>query len=74
MLDTCGLGIYLTEQVDVNRIVYGHEVVNSADYSDVVRVVYRCAQAFRVVVDVIVKLLCSCSESVCLSALVDRLA
>ena len=50
VLDSCGLCIYLTEEVEVNRVVDGHEVVQGCDGADVVGVINRSAHAGRVVV------------------------
>ena len=50
MLDSCGLSVYLAKEVEVNRVVDGHEVVQSSDRADIVCVVYRCGHALRVLI------------------------
>ena len=73
MLDARALGVDLTEQVDIDGVVDGDEVVEGGDAADVVGVLHGSGHALRVVVEVIVHLLGAGTEGVDLTALVQIL-
>ena len=71
MLDPCGFGIYLSEQIQVHGIVDGHEVIQGRDGADVVGVAYGSRHTFRIPVQIVVQLFCTCAEAVDLAAFID---
>ena len=73
VLDSCGLCIYLTEEVEVNRVVDGHEVVDSRDGADIVHIADGSGHAHAVVIQEVINPLAAGGEGVGLAAMVDAL-
>ncbi len=73
VLEAGGLGVHLAEQVHVDGVVDGDEVVDLGDDPDVVGVVHRGAHHVGVAVHVVIQLLGAGGKGEHLAALVQRL-
>lgn len=73
VLDAGGFGVDLTEEVAVDGIVDGNEVVDLRDDVNIVRVIDRRAHDVRVAVHVIIELLRTGGKREDLTALVELL-
>ena len=73
MLDAGGLGVHLAEQVQVDDVVDGDELIQLGDDVHVVGVVNRSAHDVGVLVHVVIQLLGTSSESEDLTAIVQGL-
>ena len=73
MLDAGGLGVDLAEQIHVNGVVDGDEVVDLSDDPDVIGVVHRSAHHIGVAVHIVVQLLGAGGKGEHLAALVQGL-
>ena len=73
VLGACALSVDLSEQITVNRVVDGNEVVQRADLLHVVDIVNGSAHALGVSIQIVVHLLRARAESIGLQASVDVL-
>ena len=73
VLQTGGLGVHLAEQIHVDGVVDGDEVVDLADDVDVVGIVHRGAHHVGVVVHIVIQLLGAGGKGEHLAALVQLL-
>src|SRR5699024_3358530 len=73
LLDAGGLGVDLTEEVEVDSVVDGYEVIDLRDGAGIIGVADRSAHTGRVVIDEVIELLGTCAECEGLTTAVDGL-
>ena len=73
MTGSGALRVHLTEEVNVYGIVDGNEVIQTCDHTHIVGVIHGSGHTLRVVVQIIIKLLCSGCEGICLASAVEIL-
>ena len=73
MADAGGLAADLTVQVDIHRVVNGHEVIDGSDGADIVDIADGSSHAHAVVIQEVIDPLAAGSEGIGLAAMVDAL-
>ena len=73
MLEAGRLGVYLTKEVHIHRVVDGNKVIQLRNDLNVIGVIHRRSHDIRILLDVVIELLCTGCKGIHLTAAVQPL-